>query len=316
MNNSVLTIDFITGLLSGSFTLAIPLLLATLGEVFVERSGMLNMGIEGMILIGCFSAFMGAYYSGSAFIGLVVAVALGVLIGLFMGLITLKMSANQAITGVVFNFLAIGATGFFNRYIVGVTLIPLKVETLTKFAIPFLSDIPVIGFLFHQNALVYAAILMVPISNFILFRTNYGLKIRAVGGNALAADTMGIDVIKLRYVMWAVGAAFAGLAGAYLTLNMGMFSDGMSSNRGYIAIALVVFARWKPWNALLGAFVFGFADALQLRLQALSLNIPYQFMVMMPYVLTILALVILAKSRFTNPSVIGVPYVREGKELD
>ena len=215
MNESVFTIDFITGLLSGSFSLAIPLLLATLGEVFVERSGMLNMGIEGMILIGCFSAFMGAYLSGSAVVGLIFAIALGVLIGLFMGLITLKMNANQAITGVVFNFLAIGATGFFNRYIVGVTLIPLKVQTLTKFAIPLLSEIPVIGFLFNQNLLVYAAILMVPISNFILFRTNFGLKIRAVGGNALAADTMGIDVIKLRYGMWALGAALAGLAGAY-----------------------------------------------------------------------------------------------------
>lgn len=316
MNGSGITIDFITGLLSGSFALAIPLLLATLGEVFVERSGMLNMGIEGMILIGCFTSFLGAYFSGSAYAGLLVAVLCGILIGLFMGLITLKMNANQAITGVVFNFFAIGATGFFNRYILGVTLIPIKVQTLTKLAIPLMSDIPVVGFLFNQNALAYAAILMVPIANFILFRTNVGLKIRAVGGNALAADTMGIDVIKLRYTMWALGAALAGLAGAYLTLNMGMFSDGMSSNRGYIAIALVVFARWKPWNALFGAFVFGFADALQLRLQALSLNIPYQFLVMMPYLLTILVLVIIAKFRFTNPSVIGVPYVREGKELE
>lgn len=312
----VLTIDFITGLLSGSYALAIPLLLATLGEVFVERSGLLNMGIEGMILLGCFAAFMGALYSGSAYVGLLVAVALGVAVGLFMGLITLKMHANQAITGVVFNFFAIGATGFFNRYIVGVTLVPTKVQMLAKLAIPVLSDIPIVGFLFNQNMLAYAAILMVPLANFVLFRTNFGLKIRAVGGNALAADTMGIDVIKLRYAMWALGAALAGLAGAYLTLNMGMFSDGMSSNRGYIAIALVVFARWKPWNALLGAFVFGFADALQLRLQALSLNIPYQFLVMMPYVLTILVLVVIAKFRFTNPSVIGVPYVREGKELE
>ncbi len=316
MSGSVITVDFITGLLSGSFALAIPLLLATLGEVFVERSGMLNMGIEGMILLGCFASFLGALYSGSAYVGLLVAVVLGVVIGLFMGLITLKMGANQAITGVVFNFFAIGLTGFFNRFILGVTLIPVKVHTLVKLAIPVLSDIPVVGFLFNQNALAYAAILMVPIANFILFRTNVGLKIRAVGGNAQAADTMGIDVIKLRYAMWALGAAFAGLAGAYLTLNIGMFSDGMSSNRGYIAIALVVFARWKPWNALFGAFVFGFADALQLRLQALSLSIPYQFLVMMPYVLTILVLIVIAKFRFTNPSVIGVPYIREGKELE
>ena len=313
---NVLTTTFVTGLLASSFSLAIPLLLATLGEVFVERSGLLNMGMEGMILMGCFVSYIGAVYGGSVVIGLLASVIMGVLIGLLMALLTLKMHANQSICGIVFNFFATGATGFFNRYIMGVSLIPTTVKTLQPLPIPLLSDIPIIGFLFNQNIMAYLTVILVPIAAFLLFRTNLGLKIRAVGGNAQAADTMGIDVIKIRSWMWVVGAVLACLAGAYLTLTIGLFSDGMSNNRGFIAIALVVFARWMPWNALLGAFVFGFADALQLRLQALSLGIPYQFLVMMPYVLTIIVLIIGASSRYVNPSIVAVPYVREGKELN
>ena len=309
---SVLTVDFVTGLLTSSFSLAVPLLIATLGEIFVERSGLLNMGMEGMILMGCFVSYIGAIYGGSVTTGLLASM----MIGLLMGLLTLKMLANQSICGIVFNFFATGFTGFFNRYILGVSLIPTTVDTLQAIEIPLLSDIPVIGFLFSQNIMGYIAIILVPVATFILFRTNLGLKIRAVGGNAQAADTMGIDVLKIRYWMWIIGAVFCCLAGAYLTLTIGLFSDGMSNNRGFIAIALVVFARWMPWNALLGAFVFGFADALQLRLQALSLGIPYQFLVMLPYVLTIIVLIIGASSRYVNPSVVGVPYVREGKELN
>ena len=308
---NVLTTTFVTGLLASSFSLAIPLLLATLGEVFVERSGLLNMGMEGMILMGCFVSYIGAVYGGGVMTGLLASVAMGVLIGLLMALLTLKMHANQSICGIVFNFFATGATGFFNRYIMGVSLIPTTVKTLQPLPIPLLSDIPIIGFLFNQNIMAYLTVILVPIAAFLLFRTNLGLKIRAVGGNAQAADTMGIDVIKIRSWMWVVGAVLA-----CLTLTIGLFSDGMSNNRGFIAIALVVFARWMPWNALLGAFVFGFADALQLRLQALSLGIPYQFLVMMPYVLTIIVLIIGASSRYVNPSIVAVPYVREGKELN
>jgi len=312
---SVITADFVTGLLSSSLSMAIPLLLATLGELFLERSGVLNMGLEGMILFGCFGCFMGAYYSGSTFVGLLVSALFGVLIGLFMGLLTLKMHAHQSITGVVFNFFAVGATGFFNRYILGISLNPAKIAVLPKLKIPFLGDIPQIGFIFNQNIMAYSVLLLVPIASFILFRTNFGLKIRAVGGNAQAADTMGIDAIRIRYLMWILAAVMACLSGGYLTATMGMFSDGMSSNRGYIAIALVIFARWKPPLVLVGALVFGFADALQLRLQAIGVGIPYQFLVMLPYVLTVLVLVMAAKYRFVNPSEIGKPYVRAGKEL-
>ena len=312
---SVLTLQFVTGLLSGSFSLAVPLLLVTLGEIFVERSGMMNMGMEGMMLMGCFISFLGALYGGTVFAGVALSLLAGVLIGLLVGMLTLKMHANQAIVGIVFNFFATGATGFFNRYIIGVSKVPTKVAMLQTLRIPVLADIPVIGFLFEQNILAYIAVLLVPVVSFILLRTNLGIKIRAIGGNAQAADTMGIDVIKIRYWMWIVGAVFSCVAGAYLTLNMGMFSDGMSNNRGFIALALVVFARWRPSTALLGAFIFGFADAVQLRLQALSLNIPYQFLIMLPYVLTILVLIIAARAKYVNPSVIGVPYVRESKEL-
>jgi len=316
----MITTQVIEGLLSASLSLAIPLLIATLGEIFVERSGLLNMGMEGMILMGCFVSYIGAIYLGGentgVLVGILCSMAVGVLVGLLMGMLTLKMYANQSVCGIVFNFFATGFTGFFNRYVLGVSLVPTTVQKLLPIKIPLLGDIPYIGFIFNQNIVGYITLLLVPVVAFILFRTNIGLKIRAVGGNAQAADTMGIDVIKIRYAMWIVGAVMCSIAGAYLTLTMGMFSDGMSNNRGFIAIALVVFARWMPWRSLIGALVFGFADGLQLRLQALSLGIPYQFLVMLPYVLTIVVLIISASARFVNPSVTGVPYIREGKELN
>ncbi len=311
---SVLTTRFIEGLISGTFSMAVPLLLATLGEIFVERSGMLNIGMEGMILFGCFVSFLGALIGNSVLIGLLVTILFGILVGLFSGLLTLKMHANQSIVGVVFNFFAVGATGFFNRYVIGVTLVPTRVPLLQPLRIPLLADIPYIGVLFNQNALAYVTFLLVPVATFVLFRMNFGLKIRAVGGNARAADTMGIDVIKIRYITWIIGATLACVAGAYLTLTVGLFSDGMSNNRGFIAIALVVFARWKPSYALLGSLVFGFADAFQLRMQALEVKVPFQFLVMLPYILTVVVLIIAGTRKYVNPSRIGVPYIREDED--
>ena len=320
MEASIITADFISGLLASSLAMAIPLLLAGLGEVFLERSGVLNMGLEGMILFGCFICFMAAHYSGSTYVGLLMAVLFGLLAGLFMGLLTLKMLTHQSITGIVFNFFALGVTGFFNRYILGATLFPPRIDILPTIRIPLLADIPIVGFIFQQNFVAYFALLLVPIAAFVLFRTNFGLKIRAVGGNAQAADTMGIDAIRMRYLMWMLCGVMASLAGAYLTATIGIFSDGMSSYRGFIVIALVVFARWKPALILFGALLFGFADALQLRLQALGAGalgivIPFQFLIMLPYVLTIIVLIVAAKFRYVNPSVVGRPYIRAGKEL-
>ncbi len=314
--SSFVSIESITGLLSGALALAIPLLMAGLGEMFVERSGMLNMGMEGQITAGCFLSFLGAYYTGSLLGGLAIALMAGAVIGLFMGVLTLKMNGSSPIVGIVFGLFATGATGFFNRFLFATSVVPIKVKTFTSIKIPFLSDIPIVGFLFNQNIMVYLVLLLVPLASFVLFRTNLGLKVRAVGGNAQAADTMGIDAIKIRYCMWILGAMMCTLAGAYLTLNIGIYTDGMSANRGFIALALVTFARWKPSLVLAGSLLFGFANSLQLRIQALNIGIPYQFMVMLPYLLTIVVLIIGAKFRYVNPAVIGKPYVRAGKELE
>lgn len=300
--------------LDSAISMAIPLLLAAIGEIFVQRSGCINMGIEGMMLMGAFIGIVGSIFYGRA-VGFVLCIFAGAVFGLFVAFMCVTIKASQPIVGVVLNLFATGATSFFYRYLLGLTSDIPSVQQLSKISIPLLSEIPVIGCLFEQNVLSYFAFILVPISYFILFKTNFGLKIRAVGGNAEAADTMGISVIGIRYACWIVGGILATMAGTFLAFSVGLFADNMSSSRGFIALALVLFARWNPVRALLGAFLFGIADSVQLQLQASSVDIPYQLLVLLPYVLTILIMAISAKFNFVNPSVIGVPYTRESKEM-
>jgi simple sugar transport system permease protein len=298
-------------MLQSSIEIAVPLILAALGEIFAERAGLLNMGIEGMILISCFITFFGVYYTGQVILAVLLSLLAGVLAGLFMGLFTMKLMANMSITGIVFNLLAGGLTGFFPRLLIGVSLVPVTIKKLAPLNLFHLKDLPYLGIVFRQSPLVYVTALLAPLSSFVLFRTNLGLSIRAVGGSAVAAETMGIPVLKIRYLCWCIACCFASLAGSYLVLNTGMFTEGMSANRGFIAIALVVFARWRPSLAVVGAFLFGITDAFQLRLQALNLNVPFQLLVILPYGMTIAVLLLAAKFKYVNPSVIGLPYVRE-----
>lgn len=310
MNTAISTLEFT---LNSAVSMAIPLLLAATGEIFVQRSGCINMGMEGMMLMGAFIGVVGSIFWGRT-IGFLLCIVAGVLLGLFVAFMCVIIKASQPIVGVVLNLFATGATSFFYRYLMGITNEMPTVQQLGKIEIPLLSQIPVIGCLFQQNILTYAAFILVPISSIILFKTNYGLKIRAVGGNAEAADTMGISVVGIRFVCWIIGGVLATLAGAFLSFSVGLFADGMSSSRGFIALALVLFSRWNPFRALFGAFLFGIADSIQLQLQAASVNIPYQLLVLLPYVLTILIMAFSAKFNFVNPAVIGVPYSRESKE--
>lgn len=306
--------EFFIGLLSATVALAVPLILAALGEVFVERAGVLNMGIEGMMLMGALAAFVGCLLTKSSLGGVIACLAVGVLVALIMAVITINFLADQAITGIVLNILATGITGYFSKLFFGFNLMPTVIDSLPVISIPVLAQIPLLGtVLFQQNILTYIAVLLVPISSFVLFRTNFGLQVRMVGGNAAAADTMGIDVFKIRYLCLMIGGALAGLAGGSLSLSIGMFAEGMSANRGFIAIALVMFSRWNPYGVLAGALLFGFADAFQLRLQSLGFTLPYQFLLMLPYVLTVIVLVLAARNKFINPSILGVPYTREAK---
>lgn len=310
MGSALSSLQFILGL---SLNMAIPLLLAALGEIFVQRSGCINMGIEGMMLIGSFIGVVATIYYGVS-AGFLLCIAAGILLGLFMAFMSVNVKASQPIVGVVLNLLGAGATSFLYRYIIGLSQDLPTITQLSNIQIPLLSKLPVIGFLFNQNLLTYAVLLLVPLSHVVIFRSNFGLSLRAVGGNAEAADTMGISVAGIRYACWVIGATFATLSGLYLAFNVGLFADGMSASRGFIALALVLFARWKPINALYGALLFGLADSVQIWLQALNVNIPYQLLVMFPYILTILIMAVAARLRFVNPSLIGVPYSRESKD--
>lgn len=308
-----MNLDFLTGWLGAGVALAVPLLLAALGEIVVERSGTLNMGLEGMILTGALGAFLIASWWGSPWGGVLGGLAVGMAMGLLMAYFCVSLYANQSVTGIVLNLFGLGITGFIFRLQYGFRLIPPRIPVLKPWPVPGLAELPVVGSaLFQQTPMVYLALLLVPVVAWFLFRSTWGLRLRAVGGDARAADAMGISVARVRYLALLVGGALAGLAGANLAVGIGLFAEGMSANRGYIALALVMFSRWQPYLALAGALLFGLADALQLRIQSLGMNIPYQFLLMLPYLLTILVLVV-SKRGGVVPAVVGVPYRREKK---
>jgi len=305
----------IIAIFAAGVRMAAPILLASLGELITERSGILNLGLEGIMMFGTLAGFVGSEFTGSPWIGALAGFLAGGFAGLIIAILCVKMYANQAIVGVVFNILGGGMTGFLYRAIYGVrtTEVAPRAVGFAPLEIPLLKDIPFLGEIFFQHsALVYVAILLVPVIAFILRRTRFGLDIRAVGGFAKAADTMGIDVYRVRFAALILGGALAGLGGAFLSLQLGVYRDMMTQGRGFIAIAIVTFARWNPWAALGGALLFGIADSLQLHLQAFGFRIPYQFLLMLPYVLTVIVLVI-SSSRVIPPSILAVPYIRDRK---
>jgi simple sugar transport system permease protein len=313
--SQILTEAVIIAILAAGVRLATPILLASLGELLTERSGVLNLGLEGMMMFGTLAGFVFSQVSGSPWIGVLAGLAAGGIAGLIMAFLCVSMYANQAIVGVVFNILGGGLTGFLFRAIYGVRTseVPPRAAGFEPLEIPLLKDIPFLGeILFKHPPLVYVAFLLVPLMAMLIWRTRFGLEVRSVGGFAKAADTMGINVFKVRYAALIMGGALAGLGGAFLSLQLGVYRDMMTQGRGFIAIAIVTFARWNPYGALAGSLLFGIADSLQLHLQAFGFKIPYQFLLMLPYVLTVLVLVF-SSSRAMPPSILGVPYVRDRK---
>ncbi|KUO42832.1 MAG: hypothetical protein APU95_04270 [Hadesarchaea archaeon YNP_N21] len=310
------TQNFAIELLSATIGMATPYLLAALGETFAERSGILNLGIDGIMLLGAFAGFVGALISANIFFGLLLAIIAGGLLGFLMGFLSITIRGNQVISGLMIGTLATGLSIFLHKVIVGVRLITPRVETIKPWPIPFLADVPIIGpILFNQDPMAYMALLLVPISSLILFRTNLGLKIRAVGENPKASDTLGINVFRIRYVCMGIAGTLAGLAGSYLSLGrIGFFTEGISGGRGWIALAIVIFGRWNPARVLLGSILFGGADALQYRLQAMGgilmgVYIPPEFLLMLPYLLTMVVLVFIYRGAGA-PSALGRPYKR------
>lgn len=288
-----------------------PILLSALGEIFTQRSGILNLGLEGIMLMGALGGFIGAYFSNNLWIGVLVAIIFGMLFSSIMAFLSVTVRANQVIAGTALTILGGGLATFLYRVIFGLKKLPPSVEPFKALEIPILSKIPILGpVLFQQNALVYLTIILVVASAVVLEKTTFGLKVRAVGEHPKAADSKGINVYWIRYLCVMIGGALAGLGGAFLSIGfMNTYLDQMTAGRGFIAVAVVIFARWNPYRALGGALVFGIASALELRLQAIGVPIPHQFLLALPYLLTILVLISVSK-KAEFPAAFTLPYNR------
>jgi ABC-type uncharacterized transport system permease subunit len=289
-----------------------PLLLAALGETLAERSGVINIGLEGIILVGAFAGMVGSYFSGSPLFGLLLAGCSGALLALLFAWLTVGLGADQVIVGVSANLLAAGLTGVLYRGLFGVTGQALIVTTFPLLSVPVLGSIPFLGpALFQHTFLVYLSLLLVPAMGLFLFHTRAGLQLQAVGEHPQAAETLGISVTWTRSSALVVEGVLGGIAGSYLSLAYSnTFIEGMSAGRGFIALAIVIFGRWRPAGVLGGALFFGAATALQFHIQALGSTIPYQFVLLLPYGLTLLALAF-AGTRMSPPSALGQPYKRQ-----
>ncbi len=309
MWETILSQAFIVGLLAAGIRVATPILLAALGEIISEKAGVLNIGIEGMMLIGAFAAFIGGYYSGSPWLGLVAGAIAGAAAALVHAYLSVTLGTDQVVNGIAMNVFGWGLTSLLFSALFGVKANPPRIETLGLVNLGALSEIPILGpILLHQSPLVYIALAMALICSWILFRTDAGLALRAVGEKPAAADTAGINVFRVRYIAVLAGGSLAGLGGAFLAVGqLGIFSDNMTAGRGFIALAVVIFGRWSFAGTLFASFLFGLAYALQLSLQALGFGVPYQFLLMLPYVLTIVALV-LAVDRRGAPAALALPY--------
>lgn len=289
---------------------ATPLLFAAMGELVVEKSGVLNLGVEGMMLAGAVGGFAVTLTTGSGTLGIVCGAAAGAVMALAFGFLTLTLAANQVATGLALTIFGIGLSA-----LVGASFVGVPVPPLPKLAIPGLSDLPVLGpLLFGHDAMVYLSIAATAGVAWFLKRTRGGMILRAVGESDLSAHSIGYDVIKVRYFAVLFGGAMSGLGGAFLSLSYTpMWAEEMTAGRGWIALALVVFASWRPWRALLGAYLFGGVTILQLYAQgAGGLGIPAQVMSMLPYLATILVLTAIAagpwKGRLDAPACLGKPF--------
>jgi general nucleoside transport system permease protein len=304
-------VRIIVGLFALTLVKATPLTLGALSGIFCERSGVVNIAIEGMMLTAAFSGFAAAFYSGSSTVGILVALLTGALLGLLHATLSIRFELNQIISGTVINLMAVGVTGYFNRVLFASKTVP-GVRTLPMIEIPLLSKIPYLGtVLFKHQPIVFATMLLVALSHVVIYHTPWGLRTRAIGEHPRAADTLGVNVNRMRYINVMVGGAVAGLAGAFLSLEaVGTFEKLMSNGRGFIALAAMLFGKYTPFGAWGAALLFGFSEALGVRLQIENVNIPYQFLGMLPYLLTIIVLAgVVGKA--TAPAASGKPYKSE-----
>jgi len=301
---------FMIGLIAATLRVATPLIYGTLGELFCERSGVLNLGIEGTMFFGSFVGFAVAKITGNLWVGLLAAILSGVLAGLLMALFSVSLGVNQHVSGLGITLLLQAVSLFGFRLIFGESKIPPSTEPFQR--VSLLGNMPILGPIFDQYLLTYIAILLVPIAAWVIYRTNIGLNIRAVGENPEAADAAGINVYRTRYFALMIGGGLMAVGGAFLSIaQLGAFTFGIIAGRGWVCIALIIFANWIPSRVLWGALFFGGSFALQLRLQTIStVKLPYEFFLALPYVVTIIALAIAGRNA-TGPAAVLKPYKRE-----
>ena len=311
MLKEMLNATFLVTFLAASVRMAVPLALAGLGETFSELSGILNIGVEGIMLSGAFFSFLGSIVTGNAWIGMFTGALGGVLISLIHGYLSNRLRADQTISGIALNIFILGLTSFLFRVVAGTSTTPPRCNTLPSFGFPLLGKVPIIGpIFFHQDILAYLTFLLIPVCWFIIHRTTWGLSMKAVGEHPKAADTVGLNVFSLRYKAVIVNGVLSGIGGAYLTLvQLGAFTENLTAGRGFIALAVVIFGKRNPFGVAIAALIFGAADAFQFRLQALGSTIPVQVLLMLPYIVTALVLLGVV-GRSEDPAALGKAYVR------
>ena len=310
MIGDLFSAQVLLGILTSGIRLATPYLYAGIGETFGQRSGVLNLGVDGQMLMGAFAGFYVVFSTGNLWLGLLAALAVGALMGLAMAFISVTLHAEQGISGIGVYLFGLGLSELLFQETIG------TVETVSGFRpleIPVLSSIPVLGeVLFSHNILVYGAFLLVPVAWFVLHKTTFGLNIRAVGENPEAADSLGVSVARVRYFTVTLGGALSGMAGASLSIALlNVFQQNLTNSLGFIAVALVYFGGWRPFGLLTGALIFSMLNALQVWVQTLGIPVPAEVALMMPYVLTIVVLA-LSVQRVRPPSALTKPFLREG----
>jgi len=304
----IFSLGVVAGILTSMIRLATPFLYPAIGETFSQTSGVVNLGVDGIMLISAYSAFFVVLHTGNLWLGLLVAALVGLAMGLLMSFISITLKAEQGISGIGLYMFGLGLSSLLFKITIGTVK---TIDGFQPFKIPLLGDIPFVGPILFQNSIpVYGAFLLVPLAWWLLEKTTLGLKIKSVGQNPAAADSLGISVDRLRYFSVCLGSTLAGLAGASLSIALvNLFQDNLTAGQGFIAVALVYFGGWSPWGVLGGALLFSVVNSFQLWMQVLGVKIPSDVAVMLPYLLTIAALTITV-NRARQPAALNKPFER------
>lgn len=316
--------QLITTLLAVTLSAGTSLLYATIGEIYTERSGILNLGVEGMLMMGGLSAFVVSFYTGSLFFAIIIAMLVGGTMACIHAFLSVSMRANQVVSGLSVTLFGTGLASFLGQRLGpqtnGNNLAGMTAVSFSDMTVPVLGDLPILSALFKQDILTYGLYILVPVSWYFLFRTKHGLALRSVGENPRTASAMGLRVSAIRYVYTIIGGMLVGLGGAHLTLGYTPgWSENITGGRGWIVIALVIFATWNPSKAVFGAILFGGINAIQFRLQAAGTNIPAPFLNMAPYLVTVIVLAVMTvmgrkrRGKFSPPAALGTPFSIEDK---